>query len=186
MQGATYIGYEADKAIGLNACINTLISLATREFDVATFLHADMIPMDVFVFERFWFRFANSSAWLATAPMWPGHPAPSFCDLHFDFRKMPKSAFPVTIEKREPPELHYNEWYLMKHLDRVCPDWREQAYPLTTCVFPIWPQHGGQVAKHMHDFRHHWTFHNYTPETSVIHTNDENFWQNAEEICRWT
>lgn len=176
---------EPDKIKSTLSAISALMLVASRQaIDYASFLHADMIPTDRDQFQRFLGRFCRSNKAMTYAPMWPGHVFLSFCDLHFWVPECMKlNLFPIVKRKLPEDWGECNEAYLTDHFNVVRPGWKEEiAYPLWTIVRP----YSGETnpSKHGHQQRIAWVLHNFTPETSVIHTNDPMFYDNYHAIAR--
>jgi len=177
---------EPCKAASIIHALNHLIDMASlKGIDLASFLHADMIPTDAWHWYKFEQRFAESGKALTYTTMWPGHPWIDFCNLHFNLPEVTKlGLFPA---HRLSFDRDFNEHHLTKSLDFNCPTWRQHTYPLWTMVHPHKEKYigvDGPVVKIGHTADLSFTFHNFTPETSVIHTNDPVFWSNYEELLR--
>jgi hypothetical protein len=176
--------YNPDKADGLCRSLSALVLTAAEDgVQTASYLHADMVPTDRARFRLFVDRFADSGCPLTYTPMWHTHFVLSFCDLHFRPREVVKlGLFPARTRHLPAGSTEeFNEWRLTRAFDEARPGWRGEAYPLMSVVWPISNQH----QKVAHTGKSWFAFHNLTPETSVVHTNDPKFWGNPGEFCKW-
>lgn len=182
--------YEPDKPKSLVQALSATMSKAwAAGYQAASFLHADMVPTDREQFHRFIDRFLNSGKALVSTSMWPMHAFIDYCNLHFHLpRAFDLGLLPLAF-RRETPDC--NEASVTRRWEAVMPGWNDEAYHVWTMVWPIActprpdPYGGTAGFKMGHGWKWWFKVHNYTPESSVIHTDDETFWSNAREICRW-
>lgn len=181
-----YADYQPDKIRSIIGALNYLVAKAHQcHCDYASFLHADMVPTDAKTFRRFLKRFAASGKALTYNVMWADHPLIDFCNLHFDVKQVvDMGLFPAAVEPLSSDPRWVNEAQLTMSFDRSCPVWRERTYRPWTIVLPYTNMPGSTMDKHGHLPGGWFVFHNYTPETSVIHTNDPWFWDNYDTIAR--
>ena len=174
--------YQPDKIDGTLGALNRLVEIAASGgYGVASFLHADMIPIDRDCFETFLQRFVESNKMLTYTPMWPCSVYASFCDLHF---RLPKAMSLFPVGRRKLPENWgiSNEAFLTASFNEKSPGWQHRAYHLLTIVRPYTGESNPSKHGHMHECE--WVFHNWTPETSVVHANDEDFWNRYHKFAR--
>jgi hypothetical protein len=175
------------------SALNFLVQhAADREIDVGSFLHADMIPLDRQQFYCFLERFVRSGKMLSFTPIWPDTRVLDFCNLHFRIALvLAAKLFPASLAPIEP-RLDFNENQLNFSFHRSRPGWLEEAYQMWTMVMPFTGQYTGatpdgktvQVVKMGHTLDGCFVVHNFTPESSVIHTNDPWFWDHYESVAR--
>ena len=178
--------YQSDKCHSICRAISRLVE--TCEADVATFLHADIVPTDWTQFHRFIERFKASGKWITWMPMLPCHVGVNFCTLNFHLPDA-KKYFPIRIpEGEENGKEWFNELQFTRHLDRVNLFWREDAYKVGGIVVPftgcIKNKAGELLAKSWHSADWEIYVHDYFPESSVIHTDCPEFWERYHEIAR--
>lgn len=187
--------YEPDKNMSILNALNALLFKAQElQFEVVSLLHADMIPMDRLAFYHFLDRFYRSNRMLSCTPMWPDEPVVDFCNLHFRLpAAIAERLFPVSYTPKAPEEKNSNEIQLTTSFVRTCPAWFERAYIMWTMVHPytgryLAAQPGGEplpLAKLGHCAYGKFEVHNFTPESTVIHTNSAWFWQNYSFLARF-
>jgi len=191
----TTASYEPRKYSSImNALNNTMATASQQRIDVASFLHSDMIPMDPWTFERFLDRFLRSGKMMSACAMWPGSNLLDFCNLHFNVRAaMDAGLFLIQPTDGLEGNQDFNESHFTRHLHRVFPKWRDESYELRSVVVPFTDQYkqvkddGVQeviAVKQTHGLEESFTFHNYTPETSVVRSNDQVFWGGYERMVR--
>lgn len=186
--------YEPHKSISILNALNSLVSFAHQNnIEVASFLHADMIPTDKLAFYHFIDRFYRSQCSLSCTPMWPDQPVIDFCNLHFRLpQAIADGLFPVSYRPNAPRESDCNEYQLTWSFYRSSPEWFSRSYAMWTIVHPYTglyklAQPEGEpkpLAKLGHCAFGKFEIHNYTPESSVIHTNSPWFWQNYSLLAR--
>jgi hypothetical protein len=210
--------YEPNKCQSILNAFNYLMHYASaQKVGVASFLHADLIPMDRAAFYQFLGRFRESGKMLTMTPMWQGRKQIDFCNLHFQVqRAIERKLFPV-VRLPLPPDQDYNENQFCSSFDLTCPGWLDEAYIMWAIVMPASWKVGvtppaepevpallrrmeGMISlkclatkpegrafyvnKIGHSLHGHFIFHNYVPESTVIHTNDEWFWASYESLAR--
>lgn len=183
--------YEADKCLSIFNALNTLIAYADDAgYDVVSFLHEDMIPLYRDQFYAFVDRFAASGKVLSYSKVWPTVDYIDYCNLHIRVREARElGLFPM---QKAIQNYNFNEAQTTLWFNHACPDWRARAYPMWTMVWPLtrmttvineMPSFYLQTADKVgHAVDGHFTFHNYVPETSVVHVNDDFFWDNYETL----
>lgn len=210
--------YEPNKCQSVLNAINYLMHYAgEKRVEVASFLHADMIPLDRTAFYHFLGRFRDSAKMLTVTPMWPDRDQIDFCNLHFRVPQALKGKLFPAVRIPLAPELDYNENQLTASFDRTCPGWLHDAYAMWAIVMPVsWkfsitsPRDEGlpkllqtldgtvswksirskpqaevcYVNKVGHSLHGQFVFHNYVPESTVTHTDDDWFWDNYESLAR--
>lgn len=196
----TYEEYEPHKPKGLTQAIRVLLyGVLGTQYYSASFIHADMIPTDKEQFYRFIARFERTGKWLTYAPMLPGHGCLDYCNLHFNLFTLPLFMVSgIKYEKPDDPGLDYNEYILTKCFDKAHTNWIDRVYhtwsmnwPITQTVTPMAKEgviEAGdvrQAVKLGHCRDNAFVYHNYMPESSIIHTNDPSFWKHTEDFCRW-
>lgn len=174
--------YQPDKIDGTLGALNRLVEVASfGGYGMASFLHADMIPTDRGRFDLFLQRFWESGKMLTYSPMWPCSVYANFCDLHFRLPMAHDKLFPVG--RRKLPETWgiSNEAFLTASFGAKDPGWQDRAYHLLTIVRPYTGE--SNPSKHGHMHKHEWVFHNWTPETSIVHSNDADFWNGYDKFA---
>ncbi|MBI4236871.1 MAG: hypothetical protein HY696_00460 [Deltaproteobacteria bacterium] len=170
--------YEPRKSHGIIQALNRLVAWAAGDaMEVVSFLHADMIPLHPATFYAFVARFAVTDRRMTWTPSRPDSPYPDFCNLHF---RLPQAVDAGYFALRCDETLHgpndFNEAHLSRSLDQVHAEWRAQAYPMWMLSLPFWRN---EAVSYQGGF----IFHNFTPESSVVHTNDPWFWDHYAEIA---
>lgn len=179
---------QPKKCLGIIEAFNYLVEEAYCDgAELATILHADMIPTNRLTFNSFLGHFRLSAKLVTWTTMWPGHPCIDFCSLNLrpDLAIQAK-LFPVEY-RPDPPEETWNELQFTRSWDRHCPRWRSLAYKVWTIVSPYTGEYrteDGPVTKWGHTPGLAFSIHNFTPETSVIHTNSPVFWDHFDELVR--
>jgi hypothetical protein len=182
--------HQPDKCLGVTTALSCLVMRAGQlGADTCSLLHPDMVPTDRAVWGAFLKRFRASGKALTWAPMHPQHMAASYISLHF---RLPDAArlFPVRCERVEewPGGGWFNEMQTRLSWDRAWPEWQQSAYEMTLHTVPYtghhWAVEGAPCFKVAHGPSLSYGYHDYVPESSVVHTDDDVFWQNIDKIVR--
>lgn len=170
--------YEPRKSQGIIEALNRLVQRAADDaVEVVSFLHADMIPTHAITFYAFVERFAATARGLTFTPCRPDSPYLDFCNLHFRLPQVVASGyFPLRLDPALQGANDFNEAHVSRSLDAVDPEWRAHAYPMWMLSLPFWRN---EAVSYQGGF----IFHTFTPESSVVHTNDPFFWDHYPEIA---
>lgn len=183
--------YEPHKSQSIFNAINELVNhAASRDIDVISFVHEDMIPLFRNQFYHFLDNFWRTGKLMTYSKMWPTLDCIDYCNMHFRLREaLRHNLFPI---RRIDPTANFNEHETTLSFDRSFPAWRQHAYPMWSMTWPLttttrmkhWvPAHWHQGSdKTGHDNDGHFVFHNYIPESSVMHVNDDYFWNNYHRL----
>jgi hypothetical protein len=179
--------FQEDKCLGILDSLNALVRAARRaDCDVVTLLHPDSVPLSWPTFSSFLKRFYLSGKAIATAPIggpisWGPHNwAPAFQGITFNLNfLLDTKLLPIAADRKVDwcPEAQAGA-----HWSKIWPAWREEGvYHLLQFTMPTtdpgrWPKKLG----HRCDLV--FGYHDYVPETSVIHTNDKVFWNDYEKL----
>jgi len=165
--------YEKEKSISIINALNELITYSKeKEIDVVSFLHADMIPIFPETFYGFVERFHHSHKFMSYTPLIPGWLMIEFTNMHFWLdHPFISECFPASQHNIFP----CNEYLLTRSFCKTDPKWTGKCYPMFAISLPITLNEG-------RSYHGSFIFHNYTPETSVVHTNDPWFWDNYETL----
>jgi hypothetical protein len=184
---------EPDKCRGILKGLNALMGWSVRHYcGVVSFLHPDMVPTDREQFHRFLQRFQASGQALTFTPMLPNHLTPSFCNLHF---RLPEALplFPMALADEVMEANHrasghwYNEMQAFLSWEDSWPEWHESAYHMGLMTVPHRNQFtcaGQPIEKLVHSDNYQYEFCDYCPESSVIHSHDPRFWENADALIQ--
>lgn len=182
--------YEQDKCHSIFNALNALVDHADNQgHDVVSFLHEDMIPLYRGQFYGFLDRFYESGKVMTYSKVWPTQPFVDFINIHVRVRAArQRKMFPI---HKVVPNYAFNEAQAMFSFNLTSPGWQAETYPMWAMVWPLtgvakilnpphfYPPHADKVG-HAHDGQ--FTFHNYVPESSVMHVNDAYFWDNYEAL----
>jgi hypothetical protein len=194
--GHLHVGdYEPNKCQSIINALNHLILAAgDAQIEVASFLHTDMIPTDLISFYHFIDRFYRANKLISLTPIWPGTSLIDFCNLHFRVAEAVKNRLiPATRIPMSNPGHDYNENQVTQSFNRSSPGWEQNAYLMWTIVIPFDKQYVLRdaannpipIAKIGHSVHGQFVVHNFTPESSVIHTNTQWFWDHYENIAKF-
>lgn len=180
--------YEPHKTQSIFNAINYLIEYAaSQQIDVVSFVHEDMIPVFRNHFYGFIDTFWRTGKYLSYSKMWPNLDFVDYCNLHCRVTEaLSCKMFPIRRIAQNS-----NEVETTRSFDLTFPKWRQYIYPMWSITWPLttttkfhdWvpkrvvPVH--PVAdKTGHGPNGYFVFHNYIPESTMIHVNDDYFWDN--------
>lgn len=183
--------YEPHKSQSIFNALNALIDhAASQDTDIVSFAHEDMIPLFRGQFYGFLENFWRSGKYLTYGKMWPTLDFIDYCSMHFRVREALQSGlFPI---HRIDASQNFNEFETTVSFNKTSPEWRQHIYPMWSMTWPLntttrmhdWvPKHWHQGSdKTVHGNDGYFVFHNYIPESSMMHVNDEYFWTNYDRF----